>query len=79
MLIVGAAIAVYACYLALLFLQQRQVMFPGASTDAFGVGLTPPEHSETVLIPASFGNVQGVLLPAHNARPPAPARSCRRR
>ncbi|MBF6025383.1 alpha/beta hydrolase [Lysobacter niastensis] len=73
MLIVGAAIAVYVCYLALLFLQQRSVMFPGSTTDAFGVGLTPPERSETVLIPASFGNVQGVLLPARTDRRRAPA------
>ena len=66
LLMLGALLAGYVCYLALLFVQQRSVMFPGASMDWDGVGQALPARAEAVSIPASFGRVQGVLL---HARP----------
>jgi len=81
LLMLGALLAGYVCYLALLFVQQRSVMFPGASMDQDGVGRALPTHAEAVSIPVSFGHVQGVLLrarqPPGRERPaaaaPAPA------
>ena len=64
LLMLGALLAGYVCYLALLFVQQRSVMFPGASMDWDGVGRALPTHAQAVSIPASFGHVQGVLLRA---------------
>ena len=81
LLMLGALLAGYVCYLALLFVQQRSVMFPGASMDGDGVGQALPARAEVVSIPASFGHVQGVLLRARQqpgrdgqaAAAPAPA------
>lgn len=64
LLMLGALLAGYLCYLALLFVQQRSVMFPGASMGWDGVGRALPARAEVVTIPASFGHVQGVLLRA---------------
>lgn len=76
LLMLGALLAGYVCYLALLFVQQRSVMFPGASMDWDGVGRVLPARAEVVSIPASFGHVQGVLLrarpqPSGDGRVPA--------
>lgn len=81
LLMLGALLAGYLCYLALLFVQQRSVMFPGASMDWDGVGQALPAQAEVVSIPASFGHIQGVLLRARQpqggdgqaAAAPAPA------
>ena len=76
LLMLGALLAGYVCYVALLFVQQRSVMFPGASMDWDGVGRALPAHAEAVSIPASFGHVQGVLLRARQPpgrERPAPA------
>ena len=76
LLMLGALLAGYVCYLGLLFVQQRSVMFPGASMDWDGVGRALPAHAEAVSIPVSFGQVQGVLLHAHRSPrrdDPAPA------
>lgn len=76
LLMLGALLAGYVCYLALLFVQQRSVMFPGASMDWEGVGRVLPARAEVVSIPASFGHVQGVLIrarpqPSDDGRIPA--------
>jgi fermentation-respiration switch protein FrsA (DUF1100 family) len=63
----------YALYLGLLYLQQRPMMFPGASMGWDGVGRHLPPASERVRLPASFGRVEGVLLRAHGVDGPAPA------
>lgn len=70
--IAGVVVAVYLGYLALLFVQQRSVMFPGSSMAWDGVGRVLPAQAEAVSIPASFGRVQGVLLRSgERARSPA--------
>src|SRR5688572_33422966 len=76
LLMLGALLAGYVCYLALLFVQQRSVMFPGASMYWDGVGQALPARAEVASIPASFGHVQGVLLrarqpPGADGRAPA--------
>lgn len=73
LVLLGTALAVYACYLALLFVQQRAVMFPGAAMGWDGVGRALPAHAEAVAIPASFGHVKGVWLHARNGEARAPA------
>lgn len=71
--LLGTAFAAYLGYLALLFVQQRAVMFPGAAMDWDGVGRTLPAQAEAVAIPASFGRVQGVWLRARHGGARAPA------
>lgn len=64
----------YALYLTLLFAQQRTMMFPGP-----GMGFPPvsqaalPLGASRVGLPASFGEVQGILLHADDARLGLPA------
>ncbi|MBB5015381.1 alpha/beta hydrolase [Rehaibacterium terrae] len=67
------AVIAYALYLALLFLQQRQLMFPGAGMRWDDSAAWWPPRAQDLRIPASFGQVRGVLLPAHGAAPTAPA------
>lgn len=72
--VLALAVLGYALYLALLFTQQRAMMFPGP-----GMGFPPlaqsvlPTGSSRVSLPASFGEVQGVLLHAEDARIGLPA------
>ncbi|MCA1713722.1 MAG: prolyl oligopeptidase family serine peptidase [Gammaproteobacteria bacterium] len=73
LLLLGTALAAYLGYLALLFVQQRAVMFPGAAMGWDGVGRALPADAEAVAIPASFGRVQGVWLRARNGGARAPA------
>ncbi len=69
-----AAVAIaYALYLALLFLQQRQMMFPGAGMRWDDSAAWWPPRAQDVRIPASFGEVRGVLLPAPGEDALAPA------
>lgn len=69
-----AAVAIaYALYLALLFLQQRQMMFPGAGMRWDDSAAWWPPRARDVRIRASFGEVRGVLLPASGALTRAPA------
>lgn len=69
-----AALALgYAVYLTLLFTQQRSMMFPGTTIHWDGVGRHLPSGAEHVVVAASFGEVQGVLLPAPATGHPAPA------
>jgi fermentation-respiration switch protein FrsA (DUF1100 family) len=70
--LVAVAIA-YALYLALLFLQQRQMMFPGAGMRWDDSAAWWPPQAQDVRLPASFGEVRGVWLPAHDPAPVAPA------
>jgi uncharacterized protein len=63
----------YALFLALLFVQQRSMMFPGTAIPWDGVGQHLPAAAERVVLAASFGEVQGVLLHARAEAPVAPA------
>ncbi len=63
----------YGLYLALLFSQQRSMMFPGTTIPWDGVGRHLPSGAERVVLSASFGEVQGVLLTAPSAVGKAPA------
>lgn len=64
----------YALYLALLFVQQRGMMFPGPRMGFPPLAQTAlPTGASRVSLPASFGDVQGVLLHAEDARIGLPA------
>lgn len=66
------AATAYAGYLSLLYLQQRQMMFPGAGMSAeplAALHLAPPR--QRVSLRASFGRVQAVWIPAPEATAPA--------
>lgn len=62
----------YTAYLALLYLQQRQIMFPGA-----GMSTTPlatqrfAAPAEVIALPGDFGTVLAIWLPAEAPRAPA--------
>lgn len=64
MLIAAALLAAYAVWLALLYVGQRSMMFPGADlqVDAGRYPLVP--GAEAVAIPAAFGQVRGYFLRA---------------
>jgi fermentation-respiration switch protein FrsA (DUF1100 family) len=64
MLTVAILLAAYVAWLALLYVGQRSMMFPGAGlqVDAGRYPLLP--GAETVVIPAGFGQVRGFLLRA---------------
>ncbi len=64
--------AIYAAFLALLYLQQRQMMFPGAGMSATPLatqGFAAP--AELVALPAEFGEVMAIWIPTSTS--PAPA------
>lgn len=62
----------YAAYLGLLFTQQRQMMFPGGGMDAPPLATLPlAAPLALVELPASFGRVLGIWIPASVS--PAPA------
>jgi uncharacterized protein len=67
-----ALLAIYLGYLALLFVTQRSVIFPGAGIGWDWDEQWLPPAAESVEIEASFGKVRAVLLPADGPRP-APA------
>lgn len=70
----GLVVAVYALYLALLFVQQRSMMFPGPDMRLPALaGLELPPGASRVLLPASFGEVQAVWLHARDAGVGLPA------
>lgn len=71
--LLGTVAAVYLVWLALLFVQQRSMMFPGA-----GMGWLPgeaplPPGGERVRIAASFGDVAAVYLPGRGDAERVPA------
>ena len=70
--LLGLLFAMYAAYLALLYVSQRSVLFPGAGMRWDWDSQTLPPAARPVAIAASFGAVRGVLLPAE-ATGPAPA------
>lgn len=63
----AALLAIYAAWLAMLYVGQRGMMFPGAgmAIDAAPQPRTP--GVEAVAVPASFGQVHGYFLPAATA------------
>jgi uncharacterized protein len=65
-------LAIYLGYLALLYVSQRSVIFPGAGIGARWESPSLPVGAESVAIEASFGSVRAVLLSAAGPRP-APA------
>lgn len=71
--LLGIALAAWAGWLALLYAQQRSMMFPGAGMDWPGVGAALPPNGEMVTLPAFFGRVQAVFLRAHGSESRAPA------
>jgi len=64
LLLVVIAIVMYGGYLALLFFQQRSMLFPGAGMAWTWDRRDLPPRAESVALRASFGHVEGVLLPA---------------
>lgn len=74
-LTVAALLALYASWLAALYLGQRGMMFPGAGMTLDAEASSPEIQLpgvQSVVIPASFGQVRGYFL--HAASPgPAPA------
>jgi hypothetical protein len=71
--LLGIALLAWAGWLALLYVQQRSMMFPGAGAGWPGVGAALPPHGEKVTLPASFGTAEAVFLPAHGVDGRAPA------
>lgn len=71
--LLGIALLAWAGWLALLYVQQRSMMFPGAGTGRPGVGAALPPHGEKVTLPASFGTAEAVFLRAHRVDGRAPA------
>lgn len=62
----------YLGYLTLLYLQQRQMMFPGAGMNAIHLStqrFAPP--AEVITLPADFGQVLAIWLPSDAPRAPA--------
>jgi uncharacterized protein len=60
----AALMAMYAAWLALLYLGQRGMMFPGAGMAFDAVHQPRTPTVEAVVVPASFGQVRGYFLPA---------------
>ncbi|MBD8527205.1 alpha/beta hydrolase [Pseudomarimonas arenosa] len=62
----------YLLFLALLFMQQRAMMFPGVALQS-GTGHVPTGASNEIALPASFGQVKAWWLEAERAEPPSAA------
>lgn len=63
----AALLAMYAAWLAMLYLGQRSMMFPGAGIAIDGARQPRTPGAEAVAVPASFGQVRGYFLPAATA------------
>ena len=61
-----------AGYMALLFLLQRSLVFPGAGREAPRPDRSPPAGGQQIWLDTSFGQVEAWLFPA-NTTEPAPA------
>jgi uncharacterized protein len=57
-------LAIYAAYLALLFAQQRSMLFPGVDIPIAWDRQLPVEGGEVIALAASFGRVDALWLPA---------------
>ncbi|CAN5717728.1 alpha/beta hydrolase [soil metagenome] len=64
MLIAAALLAAYVAWLALLYVGQRSMMFPGAGLQVDAGRYPLAAGAEAVAIPAAFGQVRGYFLPA---------------
>ena len=71
--ILFTVLSLYAAYAALMFAQQRAMMFPGTSRVGSADLAHLPQGAGLHAIPASFGSVRVVLLRAPDAASPAPA------
>lgn len=66
----GFAAVAYGAWLALLYFQQRSMLFPGVGMDPVG-GLGPPEDAETVWFDGPGVRAEAWLLPADVPEGPA--------
>ena len=71
--LVGGAALLYVAYCGLLFVMQRQILFPRPQVDLFGDGGSQPEGLEKMQIATDFGPVEAWFMPAVVSGPPRPA------
>lgn len=70
--LIATAAALYLSYAAFMFVRQRSLLFPGATVKRVTAPNWPAEV-QLVTLPASFGTVQALFLPAKQPPKRAPA------